>query len=182
MWLDRFTSSSFDRGAPLWKEVLWVVVGGLMLSSWLPGSGWRRSLLVTFGAQIGRSVVLKPGLRVKFPWRLSIGDNTWIGEDVWIDNLAEVTVGAHTCLSQAAYLCTGSHDWGKDTFDLITCAITIGDHAWLGAQASLAPGSVMEDGAVLAMAGFGNGRLAAWTIHAGNPATPQRARPKSDGA
>lgn len=178
MRLDRFSSAGFDRGAPRWKEALWIIAGGLLFSSWLPGSAWRRSLLAAFGARIGRGVVLKPGLRVKFPWRLSIGDHAWIGEDVWIDNLAEVTIGAHACLSQGAYLCTGSHDWGKEAFDLITRAITIGDHAWLGARASLAPGSVLGEGAVLAMAGFGHGHLEAWMIHAGNPATPQRPRPR----
>ncbi|MBW4985691.1 WcaF family extracellular polysaccharide biosynthesis acetyltransferase [Mameliella sp. CS4] len=177
MRLDRYTSGGFDRGAPRWKEALWLVADGLLLASWLPGSGWRRGLLAAFGARLGVGVVVKPGVRVKFPWRLTVGDHSWIGEDVWIDNLAPVTIGAHACLSQGAYVCTGSHDWSRESFDLITRPVSIADHAWLGARACLAPGATLEEGAVLAMAGFGQGRLVAWTIHAGNPATPRRARP-----
>jgi putative colanic acid biosynthesis acetyltransferase WcaF len=181
MRLDRFSSAGFDRGAPRWREAVWVMLNGALFSSWLPGSGWRRVLLTVFGARIGRYVVVKPGVRVKFPWRLSVGDHSWIGEDVWIDNLAQVTIGAHACISQGAYLCTGNHDWRKETFDLIARPITINDHAWVAARASLAPGSVMEEGAVLAMSSLGQGRLERWTIHAGCPATPLRSRPRDDG-
>lgn len=176
MRLDRYTAAGFDRGAPRWKEALWVGFGCVLLASWLPGSAWRRLLLIAFGARIGSGVVLKPGVRVKFPWRLSVGDHAWIGEQVWIDNLAEVSVGAHACLSQGAYLCTGSHDWSSEAFDLITRPIVIEDHAWLGAGAALAPGAIMRKGAVLSMAAFGRGELSEWTIYAGNPAAPVRKR------
>ena len=70
-------------------------------------------MLTMFGARIGANVVLKPNIRVKFPWRLRIDDNSWVGQDVWIDNLAQVDIGSDTCISQGAYLCTGSHDWSK---------------------------------------------------------------------
>lgn len=176
MRLDRFSSAGFSRGAPAWKEAAWLILGGVFFSSWLPGSGWRRWLLILFGAHIGCGVIFKPRVRVKFPWRLHVSDHVWIGESVWIDNLAQVTIGAHVCISQGVYLCTGSHDWEMENFELITRPIIIQEHAWIGARACLAPGVVVEQGAVLAMAGMGRGRLAAWTIHAGNPAKPQRSR------
>jgi putative colanic acid biosynthesis acetyltransferase WcaF len=175
--LDRFSSASFDRGAPRWKEALWLLAGALLLASWLPGSGWRRRLLRGFGAQIAPGVVIKPGVRVKFPWRLTVGDHSWIGEDVWIDNLAPVTIGAHACLSQGAYLCTGSHDWASKCFGLITQPIVIENHAWVGARANMAPGSTLGAGAVLAMGSLGKGQMAPWTIYAGTPATATGVRP-----
>lgn len=176
MRLDRFSSVGFDRGAPRAVEALWLVVNGLLLSSWLPGSAWRVRLLRAFGAQLGRGVVIKPGVRVKFPWRLRVGDHSWIGEGVWIDNLAEVRIGAHACLSQGAYLCTGSHDWSRESFDLITRPIAVADHAWVGAQAMLAPGAKLGTGAVLGMGSLGKGDMTPWTIHAGRPGRPQRVR------
>ena len=179
MRLDRFRSAGFDRGASRSKEALWLAVA-LVLSSRLPGSGWRRVLLRAFGARIGELVVIKPGVRVKFPWRLNIGDHSWIGEDVWIDNLAEVAIGAHVCISQAAYLCTGSHDWTRESFDLITRPIIVEDHAWVGAKAVLAPGAELGTGAVLSIASLGKGRLAPWTIHAGVPAAPLGPRPHGE--
>jgi hypothetical protein len=89
---------------------------------------------------VGTGVVIKPHVRVKFPWKLYIGDHSWIGESVWIDNLAQVTIGSNCCISQGAYLCTGSHRWDRDTFDLVTKPIVIEDQCWVGAMARVAPG------------------------------------------
>ena len=178
MRLDLFSNPEFDRGASRWTELLWMFAQAWLLSSWLPGSGWRVRLLRAFGAKIGQGVVIKPHVRVKFPWRLAVGDHVWLGEDVWIDNLDRVEIGAHSCLSQGAYLCTGSHDWTDPTFSLVTRPIVIGQGCWVGAQASLAPGAVMEDGAVLAMASLGTGRLAGDQIHRGDGLT----RPRSQGS
>ena len=152
MHLDRFDNSAYERGRSSVVEALWLVVSGVLVESWLPGSAFRIYLLRLFGARIGPGVVIKPHVRIKFPWRLSIGDNSWIGEGVWIDNLAQVDVGANCCISQGAYLCTGSHDWSLPAFDLITRPITIGDGAWICAQARVSPGVKVGAGAVL---GFG---------------------------
>ena len=133
MRLDKFKNPEFDRGASRFTEMLWIVLQGFLFSSWLPGSAWRRTLLRMFGARIGKGVVIKPRVNVKFPWRLVIGDFVWIGEQVWIDNLEMVTVGSHSCLSQGVYLCTGSHNWADPSFGLITQPIKIGEGCWVGA-------------------------------------------------
>lgn len=177
MRLDRFSPAGFDRGASYLTEALWLVVGGLLLASRIPGSRWRQGLLTVFGAEIGHGVVLKPGVRVKFPWRLRIGAHSWIGEDVWIDNLAEVTIGDHACISQGAYLCTGSHDWSRESFDLVVRPIIVGSNAWVGAKAVLAPGTELGEGGVIALGCVAKGSLEPWTIHAGNPCLAVRARP-----
>lgn len=182
MKLSSFSSRDFDRGAPRAKEAAWIGLSGMFFESWLPGSGWRVWLLRAFGARIGQGVVLKPGVRVKFPWRLEVGDHSWIGEDVWIDNLAKVSIGSHVCVSQGAYLCTGSHDWSSESFDLITRPIEVADHAWIGAKAVLAPGTEVGAGAVLSIASFGKGRLDPWMIYLGIPARPLRPRPGGDAA
>jgi putative colanic acid biosynthesis acetyltransferase WcaF len=178
MRLERFSAAGFDRGAPRWKEALWLAVDGLLVSSWLPGSAWRVTLLRSFGARIGHGVRIKPRVQVKFPWRLTVGDHSWIGEGVWIDNLADVRIGADVCLSQGAYLCTGSHDWARESFDLIVKPIVIGPSAWVCARAVLAPGTVLEPGAVVGLGAVARGQLASWQIHAGNPAQPGKARPR----
>ena len=170
MHLDMFNSSNFERGASVFKQAIWFSLNGVLLSSWLPGSSWRRALLRAFGAKIGKGVILKPGIRVKFPWRLSIGDFSWIGEQVFVDNLGYVSIGSHACVSQGAFLCTGSHDWTSNSFDLIVRPITVCDHAWVGAMSLLAPGAILGEGAVLSLGGVGKGELAPWTIYSGNPA------------
>lgn len=174
--LSTYSVGNFVRGRPAFVEALWLLVQAVFVSSWLPGSWQRRAALRAFGARIGAGVIIKPGVRVKFPWRLTIGDHTWLGESVWIDNLAEVSIGADCCISQGAYLCTGSHDWSKASFDLITRPIRIGDHAWIAAGASIGPGVSVGEGAVLALASVATADLDTWSIYRGNPAAKTSSR------
>lgn len=148
-----------------------------------PGARLRIAVLRAFGARIGIGVVIKPSVKVKFPWRLTIGAHSWIGEEVWIDNLAEVAIGAHCCISHGAYLCTGSHDWSKPGFDLITRPIEIGDEAWICAKACVGPGVRVARGAVLTLGSVTSNDLAAWTRYASAAASPvhlRRDRPETD--
>ncbi|WP_458791100.1 WcaF family extracellular polysaccharide biosynthesis acetyltransferase [Yoonia sp. MH D7] len=169
MKLDSYTNPEFSRGASKLTELAWIILGGMAVASWVPGSAWRIALLRIFGAQIGKGVVIKPRVIIKFPWKQIIGDHAWIGEAVWIDNLAPVTIGAHCCISQGAYLCTGSHDWTSPTFNLIVKPVTIGDSAWIGAQVKIAPDTTIGAGTVIQMGGLARGKLDSWTIYAGTP-------------
>src|SRR5258708_7155090 len=94
------SNHSFDRGRSLVIEALWIACSALLFGTWVPGSNWRRALLRMFGAEIGRGVGIKPFVKIKFPWRLFVGDFSSIGERVWIDNLAMVTIGPNCTLSQ----------------------------------------------------------------------------------
>jgi putative colanic acid biosynthesis acetyltransferase WcaF len=172
MHLDRYSSVTFDRGASRLREALWLLANGFMLSTSIPGSIWRVLLLRAFGAIIGRGVIIKPSVRVKFPWRLQIGSCSWIGESVWIDNLADVRIGSNVCISQGAYFCTGSHDWNSDSFELITKPTVVADHCWIGAKSILAPGAQLGIGSVLCMASLAKGQMSPWTIYSGIPALP----------
>lgn len=180
MRLDLFDNTVFSRAKPVWVEALWLIVQCLFIRSQLPGSAHRRILLRLFGARIGKGVTIKPGVRVKFPWRLTVGDHSWIGEDAWIDNLADVTIGAHCCISQAAYLCTGNHDWKAASFNLRTAPIRICDGAWIAARSVVAPGVTVGEGSVLAIGSVATRNLHDWSINAGNPAKqigPRTGRP-----
>lgn len=180
--LETYDVGSFQRGRPPVIEAIWCLFQVLFLKSFIPGSVQRRVLLRLFGARIGSGVVIKPGARVKFPWRLEVGDHTWIGEDVWIDNLVSVKIGNNCCLSQGAYLCTGSHDWSQSSFDLIVKPIEIHDDAWIAAKAVVGPGTVVGQGAVLSLGSVATGRLAEWSIYRGIPAKKERDRRLAGGS
>ncbi len=169
--LKDYSTPHYSRGASVFVEALWICVQWLFVSSGFPGSAHRKLLLRMFGARIGRGVVIKPSVRVKFPWRLTIGDHSWIGEDVWIDNLAATRIGSNVCISQGAYLCTGSHDWSSGRFGLIAEPIAIEDGAWIAARATVGPGVVVGEGAVLCLGGTATKDLESWGIFAGVPAT-----------
>jgi len=174
--LASFNNGGFRRGRPAIIEALWIVVQALLVTSFIPGSAHRCFLFRLFGAQIGRRVTMKPGVRVKLPWRLTVADDVWIGEDAWIDNLAHVEIGANVCVSQGAYLCTGSHDWSASTFDLITQPIKIESGAWIAAKAIVGPGVTVGSGSVLTLGSMASSDLEPWTIYGGTPARPIKSR------
>lgn len=153
-------------------QVLWLSVGSVLLrNSWLVGSGWRVWLLRIFGAKIGRDVQIKTGVRVKYPWKLQVGECSWIGEDCWIDNMADVVVGNNVCLSQACYLCTGNHDWKDRAFQMYAKRISLEDGSWVAARATLGPGVTIGKDAIAAIGSVVSSSIPPGEIHSGNPAT-----------
>ncbi|MBL8237041.1 MAG: colanic acid biosynthesis acetyltransferase WcaF [Bryobacterales bacterium] len=175
--LDRFDNSWYGAGRSSLVCAVWFFFGlPVLRSSWMPFSSVRCRLLRAFGARVGEGVVIKPGVRVKYPWRLALGDHAWVGEDAWIDNLEQVTIGAHACLSQGVYLCTGNHDWSDPAFGLIVKPITIAPCAWVGARATVCPGVTVGEGAVVAVGGVAGKNVPAYEVHAGNPASFVRDR------
>lgn len=143
-------------GAPAWKVYAWGLVELLLVSSaWQISSRLRRAALVAFGAQIGEGVILRPRLRVRFPWKLSIGARSWIGEEVWLHNQDQLTIGADAVVSQGSFVTTGSHAHRRD-MALVTRTVVIGDGAWvtarcvvlggsrIGTSALVTPGSVVS--------------------------------------
>lgn len=169
--LSKYNNSWLSIGAGKMKVIIWYLVNICFLNcSWNPSSGFRIWLLRFFGAQIGQGVVIKPSVNIKYPWNLSIGDYTWIGENVWIDNLSQVTIGSNVCISQGAMLLCGNHNYKRPTFDLIVKPITIEDGAWVGAQSTVCPGVTMHSHSVLAVGSIASKDLMPYSIYRGNPA------------
>jgi putative colanic acid biosynthesis acetyltransferase WcaF len=149
--LRSYDNSDFDRGAPRWKEALWVLTRCIFFQNPLPWpSALRVGWLRAFGATIGDGVVIRENVNISFPWRLSVGDHVWIGEDVGILSLAQVTIESNVCISQRAYLCTGSHDFRREDFKLKVAPITIRSGSWVAAVAFIGPGVEIGSGAVVA--------------------------------
>jgi putative colanic acid biosynthesis acetyltransferase WcaF len=175
--IDLRSSNKVVRGRPLWFDACWYFFGLPLLKSYfITSSSFRATLLRLFGARVGKGVVLKPGLKVKFPWYLDVGDYAWVGEDAWIDNLAQVTIGPHACISQGVYLCTGNHDWTSLNMRLFAKPITCGRGSWVGARATVCPGVSMGPGAILAAGSVANKDIPSFEIHGGNPAVFVRYR------
>jgi putative colanic acid biosynthesis acetyltransferase WcaF len=172
-----YDNSWYQPGRSRLWQAAWFFFGQpVVSSSILPSSAVRVALLRFFGAQIGTGVVIKPGVRVKYPWHLKVGDDVWLGEGCWIDNLTSVRIGNDACISQGAYLCTGNHNWSDPTFSLSVEPILLGDGSWVGAKAFLAPGVVLGEGAVAAGGSVVSKNIPAYEIHAGNPSEFVRRR------
>jgi putative colanic acid biosynthesis acetyltransferase WcaF len=164
-------------GAPWIKWVSWYFVNALFFKNPLVFiSSLKVGLLRLYGARIGKGVTIKPAVNIKFPWKLTIGDHTWIGEEVWIDNLSEVVIGSNVSVSQGALLLTGSHDHTRETFDFLSAPIVVEDGVWICARATVLGGVTCRSHSVLTANSVGGKDLEAYTIYKGNPAIAVKIR------
>jgi putative colanic acid biosynthesis acetyltransferase WcaF len=169
--LSIYDNSDFDRGASLWKEAVWYLARWFFFQTSFPWpSGLRVALLRLFGAKIGQGVVVRANVNISFPWRLRIGDHVWIGEDVGILSLAPVTIESNVCISQRAYLCTGSHDFRREDFKLRVDPITVRTGSWVAAVAFVGPGVEIGTGAVVSAGSVVFENVPPKTVVRGNPA------------
>ncbi|MEO9894554.1 WcaF family extracellular polysaccharide biosynthesis acetyltransferase [Aurantibacter sp.] len=133
-------SIGLDRGVPRWKEGLWYLIKVVLFRSALPyPSKIKVILLRAFGAKVGKRTVIKPNINIHFPWKLDIGNNVWIGEEVFILNFEKVTIGDNVCISQRAFLCGGNHNYKSPGMDYRNGPITLEDGCWVGASCFVGP-------------------------------------------
>lgn len=162
---------------------MWYFVNALVfLSPFVPFYGLKRMALRLFGARVGHGVIIKPRVNIKYPWRVTIGDNVWIGEGAWLDSLGDIRIGANCCVSQGAYFCTGNHDWSSTSFDLIIKPIVLEEGCWIGCRATLLGGATLGSHAVVSAGSVFSGEAEAYTIYRGNPAEPISQRKVGRGA
>ena len=168
--LSKFSNAWYHPGGGSVKRVLWYVANSVFLNSSFPLNSFKIFILKLFGAKIGKGVVIKPHVNIKYPWFLSLGNHVWIGEHVFIDNLATITIGNNVCLSQRAMLLTGNHDYKKRGFDLSVKKINIEDGVWIGAGAVVCPGVTCKDHSVLMVGSIATKDLEPYSVYRGNPA------------
>ena len=175
--LSKFSTGAFQRGASPLKESLWLLVS-LVLFRLCPFSfsPLKREVLRAFGARIGNHVTIKPQVKITFPWKLTLGEHVWLGEECWLLNLERITIGNNVCISQRAFLCTGSHDYKLSTFNLIAKPIVVENGAWLGAGCWVGPGVTVGADSILTAGSVTTKSLGSGGIYRGNPAVFRRSR------
>jgi putative colanic acid biosynthesis acetyltransferase WcaF len=139
--LRMYDRSKFDRGRPGWVILLWWLVQAIAFPlTPHPVNGLRRWLLRLFGAKIGCGVIIRPTARFTYPWKIEIGDYSWIGDDVVLYSLDRIAIGKHCVISQKSYLCTGSHDPQDPAFGLIAASVIINHGVWIATDCFVGPG------------------------------------------
>ena len=167
----------FDRGRPGHVEVAWYLCKTLFFLSAFPWpSHWKAALLRAFGASVGQGVVIKPRVNIHFPWKLTIGDYAWIGEEAFLLNLETINLGAHCCISQRAFLCTGNHDYRRIDMAYRNGPIQLEPGAWVGAQSFVGPDVTIGCDAVVCAGSIVTQDLPEGMICAGSPCVPVRSR------
>jgi putative colanic acid biosynthesis acetyltransferase WcaF len=175
--LERFRVPPRFRGRSGFIVLLWQILQQTLFGlSPQPLYAWRRALLRLFGAKIGRNVLIRQTARITYPWKLEIGDCSWVGDYVELYNLDTIKIGQHSVVSQRSYLCTGSHDYQNVAFPYKTAPIVIGDQVWVATDVFIAPGVTIERGAVIGARSTVMDDIPPAVVALGAPAVPQRTR------
>lgn len=171
--LTQFRLSKGSRGRPAWFVQFWWIFDAMFVR-WTPQVlySWRRFALALFGAKIGHKVLIRPGVRVTFPWKLTIGDHCWIGDNATLYNVESIVIGSHSVVSQEAYLCTGTHDHRVISFPLVASPIILESESWVAARAFIGPGVTVGHGAVVGAGSVVLSSVPEAAIVAGIPAKP----------
>src|SRR6266478_1633072 len=157
-------------------RLLWAFGQWLFRLSPRPCFAWRRAVLRCFGASVGKHVNTYASTRIYFPWNLTVGDWSALGEEVFIYNLGPVTIGSRATISHRAHLCAGTHDYRRPDLPLLKPPIKIGDQAWICADAFIGPGVTVGEGAIVGARAVAMRDVAPWSIVSGNPARRVRTR------
>lgn len=175
--LNKFKLPPNFRGRnPLTVQLWWVVQASLFACSPQFAYKWRNFLLRCFGAQIGIDVIIRPSARVTYPWKLSIGDYSWVGDNVELYTLGEIRIGKNAVISQRSYLCTASHDHQAEAFDIYAEPIVVEDEAWVATDVFIAPGITIGKGAVIGSRSSVYQNMPVGMICLGSPAKPIKSR------
>jgi putative colanic acid biosynthesis acetyltransferase WcaF len=176
--LSRFQLAPQFRGRPAWFVQLWWLVQAIFFhTSPQVLFGWRRLLLRLFGARVGKNVLIRPSVTVTYPWKVTIGDYSWIGDGAVIYSLSDITIGSHAVISQRAYLCAAGHDYSRVTFDMLPGPIRIGDQVWIAADVFVGPGVTVGEGCLVGARSSVFHDLPAGMVCFGSPAEPVKPRP-----
>ncbi|HDH7847170.1 putative colanic acid biosynthesis acetyltransferase [Raoultella ornithinolytica] len=135
---------------------------------------WRVFLLRLFGAKIGKNVIIRPTVKVTYPWKVQIGDYSWVGDDVVLYSLGNIFIGNNSIISQKSYICAGSHEYMKESFDITQEDISIGNSSWLATDVFVAPGVVIGDNTVIGARSSVFSDIPSNSICIGSPATKVR--------
>ena len=173
---DKYNNDWYKPGSKI-RILIWYFINILFFINPLnPISSLKVFILRMFGARIGSNVAIKQSVNIKYPWFLEIGNDVWIGENVWIDNLAKVIISDNVCISQGAMLLCGNHDYKKSSFDLIIGEIVLEEGSWVGAKSVVCPGVTLKSHAILAVGSIATKDLEEYSIYQGNPAVKIRKR------
>ncbi len=168
--LSQYNNAWYQPGS-FFKRISWMVMNALFFNhSMAILNGFKCALIRWYGGKVGKGVIIKPSVNIKYPWFLQVGDYVWIGERVWIDSLTHISLGNNVCLSQGSMLLTGNHDYTKTTFDLVVKPIVLEEGAWIGARSVVCPGVTCGSHSVLAVGSVASKDLAPYSINRGNPA------------
>ena len=169
--LNQFDSSvGLNREASKMKEIIWYIIKMIFFISAFPyPSSFKRFILRSFGAKVGKGLIIKPRVNIHFPWKLTVGDDVWIGEEAFLLNFEPLVIGNNVCISQRAFLCGGNHNYKMPSMPYRNGSITLEDGCWIGANCFVGPNLIIGVDTVVSAGSVVTKSLNSNGIYRGNP-------------
>lgn len=168
--LERFEVPCGFRGrSAVFVQLWWISQSILIGLSPQPLYRWRAFILRIFGAKLGKNVKIRPSARITYPWKVSLGDNVWIGDRTELYSLVDITIGDNSCISQGCYICTGSHDHTRVDFPYKCAPIHVSSEVWIAAGTFVLPGSKIGRGTVIGARSMVRGQIPGGRVMSGSP-------------
>jgi len=175
--LDQFDLANNFRGKSVFVvQLWWLVQSTLFAMSPQFMFAWRRFLLKLFGAEVGKGVLIRPSVRITYPWKVKLGERVWIGDFAELYSLGEIEIGDDVVISQRSYLCAATHDFTKLSFDMVDKKITIADQVWIATDVFIAPGVCIRRGALIGARSNVFSNMPEGMVCFGSPAKPIKSR------
>lgn len=170
-------STYYKHKASVLKRTLWYFTNVLFfINPLFPFRSVKPAILRMFGAKIGKHCVIHPGVNIKLPWNLDIGDHVWIGQRAWLDNVALLTIEDNVNISQGVYIIPGGHDYKKVDHPSTFGPVYLEEGCWIGAHSMVTENVRVGTHAVLAANSVASRDMEPYMIYRGNPAVPVRER------
>lgn len=168
------------RGRSAIVVQLWWFVQSTFFA-WSPQFAYpfRAWLLRCFGAEVGRRTVIRPSVQITYPWHVKLGDHVWIGDDVVLYSLGNISVGHNSVISQRSYICAGDHDYSDVSFPIRARPIIIRQEVWIGTDVFVGPGVTIGNGAVIGARSSVFRSLDGENVYVGSPCQFVKARRRS---
>lgn len=164
------TPKDFRGKSKIFVQLWWIVYAVFFRLSPQFFYGWRRFLLRLFGANIGKGVIIRPSAQITYPWKVSIGENSWIGDEVVLYSLGKIDIGSNTVISQRSYICTGTHNYKEKNFPILSKKIQIKNQCWLATDVFVSPGVTIYEGTVVGARSTVVQDLEPFSVYIGSPA------------
>jgi maltose O-acetyltransferase len=110
----------------------------------------RKLFMSAFGAQIGPGTTIHMGAKFFDPAGIKVGEDTIIGDRIFLDGRAPLTIGSHVDIASEVMIYNSEHDINAEDFGAISAPVTIGDYCFIGPRVVILPGVTIGKGAIVA--------------------------------
>ncbi len=125
----------------------------LLIVTWsglVPSHFFRLLMYQLAGLKIGKGSRIHIGARFFYPANIKIGQDTIIGDNIFLDGRDSLVIGNHVDIASGVMIYNSEHDINAEDFQATIAPVKIEDYVFIGPRAIILPGVNIGKGAVVA--------------------------------